>query len=91
MPPLTDLLTLVLATWYLSYALTKTHGAFGMFSFIREHFALGGLTSCIICAAFWIGALFFVLWLTPARVVVYPFALAGGAVLVGSYTGANRE
>lgn len=85
-----DLLTLAAATYYLTYALVKSKGAFGMFAWLREHLPLGGLTTCFVCAAFWIGAAFYLLWLTPARVVVYPFALAGLAVMVSGYLGAGQ-
>lgn len=86
-----DLLTLALATLYLSYALTKTHGPFGVFSAIRQRASLGGLTSCIVCAAFWLALAFYALWLTPLKPIVEVFAVAGGMVALAQYTGLKQE
>lgn len=88
---LSDLIVLSLATLYLAYALTKTHGAGGLFAWVREHLPLGGLTSCIVCAAFWIGMAFYGLWLTPLQPIVYVFAAAGGAVVIGNYVGLAQK
>lgn len=87
---LSDLLIIGMATLYAAYALTKTHGAFGMFTWIREHLPLGGMTTCIVCAAFWFALLFVALWYTPFQPIVYPFAAAGMAVFAGQYTGMNQ-
>lgn len=86
-----DLLILALATLYAAYALTKTHGAFGMFEWTRKHLPLGGLTSCIVCAAFWIGLAFFLLWWAGAGVVVQVFAVAGAAMALAQYTGMSQQ
>lgn len=84
---LTDLLILALATLYLSFALTKTHGAFGMFAWIRQRLPLGGATSCIVCAAFWMALAMYIVWLTPLRPLVDVLALAGGATMAAYYVG----
>lgn len=34
---MTHLLIVMLATWYVSYALTSTHGPGGVFEWVREH------------------------------------------------------
>ena len=34
---MTDLLITALATWYVAYSLTSTHGPSGVFDWIREH------------------------------------------------------
>lgn len=34
---MTDLLIIALATWYVAYAVTSTHGPGGVFEWIREH------------------------------------------------------
>lgn len=86
-----DLLVIALATLYLSYALTKTHGPFELFATIRTKLPLGGLTTCMVCAAFWIAALFYLLWLTPLQPLVYVFAAAGGAVLASYYVGMAQQ
>ena len=41
-----DLIILALATGYWAHAISKTHGAFGMFEWTRKHLPLGGLTTC---------------------------------------------
>lgn len=87
---LPDLLTLALATWYLAYALTKTHGPFNAFENIRKRFVLGGLTTCMVCASVWIAGALYLLWLTPVQPLVYLPAIAGAALMLGSWTGANH-
>lgn len=80
--------TLALATWYLAYALTKTHGAFGMFEKLRkldERIDLN-LLVCIVCTAFWVALGMLVLW-TVAPLAVQVFAVAGLAMLAHKYTG----
>lgn len=86
-----DLAVIAVATLYLAYALTKTHGAFGMFSWIREHLPLGGMTACIVCAAFWCAVAFYAVWFTPLQPLVWIVAAAGLAVLAGQYTGMNQQ
>lgn len=85
-----DLLVLSLATLYAAHAITHTHGAFGMFAWVREHLPLGGLTTCIVCMAIWCAAFFWVLLQTDFRPLCYVFAVAGGAVLAAQYTGMNQ-
>lgn len=86
---LLDLVLLMLATWYLSYAITKTHGPLGAFNWIRVRAPLGGLTTCIVCLAPWLALLFY-LALVYLPVVVYPFAAGGGAILLHRYTGGDH-
>lgn len=87
-----DVLILALATWYVTYMLTgNKKGPFGVFTFIRTHFPLGGLTTCYYCAMPWIAAVFLLLSMTPIHIVIYPFAIAGIAIMLGSYTGANHS
>lgn len=86
-----DLAAIALATLYLSHALTKTHGPFDVFKTIRAKAPLGGLTTCMVCAAFWIAAAFYGLWLTPLQPLVWVFAAAGLAVLAGYYTGMAQQ
>lgn len=86
-----DLIVLSLATLYLTHALTKTHGPVGVFETIRSKYPLGGLTTCLVCAAFWIAVVFYLLWLTPLQPIVYVFAAAGGAVVVGHYVGMAQQ
>lgn len=86
-----DLLVLALATLYLSFALTKSDGPFKVFEKFRARLPLGGLTSCIVCAAFWIGLLFVWIWTTPLQMVVVIFAVAGAATLAAYYTGMAQQ
>lgn len=85
-----DLLLVVLATFYAAYVLVNTHGPFGAFETARARLPHGGLLTCIYCLAVWLAVLFYVLMLTPAAIVVYPIALAGGAMLLFRYTGGNH-
>ena len=86
-----DLLIVAFASLYAAYAITKTYGAFGMFVWIRERFPLGGLTSCIVCAAIWCAAAFYLLMLTPLHPIVEIFAVAGAAVVIGHYVGMAQQ
>lgn len=85
-----DLAILTLATWYAAYSVATKGGPWNVFEWLRQHVPLGGLTQCIVCLAFWFGAAFYLLSLTPLAPVVYPFAAAGGAILLYRYTGGNR-
>ena len=89
MTPL-DLLLLSVATFYSAYALTTLAGPFHVFTTIREHLPLGGLTECIYCASPWLAALLYLIWLTPARPLVEVLALAGAGLMLGSFSGAWR-
>ncbi len=86
-----DLLVLALATLYLSYALTKTHGPFGMFETIRLKLPLGGLTTCLVCAAPWISGGMYLLLLTPLKPLVYILSAAGLAVFAAYYAGMAQQ
>lgn len=79
------LVTLVLATLYWSHAISKTHGAFGVFEWMRKHLPLGGLTTCPVCLSFWIAIALWLLMFTPLHPIVTVSAVAGGAVVVGWY------
>lgn len=86
-----DIAVLALATWRLSYAITKEKGPFAVFATLRERLPLGGLTTCLKCASFWIAFVLLVLYATPLRVVVIVFALSGLALMLGAYTGASHD
>lgn len=86
----TDLLVLSLATLYWAHAISKTHGAFGIFEWARgtkEKPTLGGLLQCPVCLAFWIAIAFWLLMPTPLYPIVTVSAAAGAATLIGFYTG----
>lgn len=90
---LPDLLTVALASWLLAYALVKFSAPFNVFGRLRTWAGepkagnLAEMLSCIYCVSFWTAVLFFVLWLTPARPLVYPFAITGGVMFIHKYVG----
>lgn len=86
----TDLLILSLATWRLAYMLAKETGPYDILTRFRARFVLGGLTSCVYCLSLWCAALLYLLWLTPAVVLVYILAASGGALLMYRYTGGDH-
>lgn len=86
---LLDLLTLALATWYAAEAITHQSGPFGVFVWVREHLPLGGLTSCIICASFWVALVLAVVHWCIAPVGTYVLAAAGLALMLRSYSGVS--
>lgn len=83
-----ELLIQALATWYIAYALTATHGLFGMFDKLRAADQRIGLKllKCIVCTAVWVALGIALLW-TVAPFVVHVFAVAGLAMLAHKYTG----
>jgi hypothetical protein len=85
-----DLLILILATWYAAYSVANKGGPWNVFGWLRQHVPLGGLTTCIVCLSFWFGVAFYLLSITVLAPVVYPFAAAGGAILLYRYTGGSR-
>ena len=86
-----DLIVLVLATFYLAYAVTKTHGPYSAFAWLRTKVSLGGLTACIVCLTFWVALLMWFLISTHMLTfVVYALAGAGGAIALYRYTGGEH-
>lgn len=85
---LTDWLYYAAAAWFLTYAVTKTHGPFGVFEGLRRWLPLGGLTSCIICLMVWVAL---ALRLLGASVVVDACAIAGVALWLHSFTGWRHD
>lgn len=81
---MTDLLIITLATWYVSYAVSSTHGMFGIFERARKSLPHGGLLDCPVCLAFWVAL---ILLLVPMGVVVQALAVAGAAMLAHSASG----
>jgi uncharacterized protein DUF1360 len=86
MQPL-DLLILTLATFYTAYALSSTHGPFGLFERLRAALPLGGLTACMVCLSVWLAAAFYLLLPTVLSPVVVVLAIAGASVFVYRWTG----
>lgn len=82
------LITQSLAVWYLSYALTRTHGIFGVFVKLRQFDTRIGLNllACIVCTSAWVAGLMLLLW-SVVPIVVQLFAIAGLAMLAHKFTG----
>lgn len=86
-----DITTAVLlasAVWYISYSLTALEGPFNLFVKLRA-LHMGGLFDCIYCTSVWVGFFAIWLWLGGFEALLYPFALAGVAMFLRSYTGAG--
>ena len=79
-----EFLLVALATWYLAYAITSTHGPFKVFERIRKFTTLGGLLDCPICLSPWLALLMLVV---PFGVGIIALALAGAAMLLHGFTG----
>lgn len=83
---LLQLVTACAATWYIAYAVTKTHGPFGVFVWLRDHMPLGGLTTCIVCLTLWVALI--ISWIMIGYVdIIQCAAIAGGALWLHGYTG----
>ena len=81
---MTDVLLIALATWYIAYAVTSTHGPFSVFDRIRKVTTIGGLLTCPVRLAFWAAL---VLLLVPMGIVVQALAVAGAAMLLHGFAG----
>lgn len=79
-----DLVLIALATWYVAYAVTSTHGPFKIFETLRKSIPHGGLLDCPVCLSFWAAL---ILLLVPMGIVVQALALAGGAMLLHGLAG----
>lgn len=78
------LIKIAAATWYISHALTSTHGIAGSFEWARKHLPHGGLLECPVCLAFWTAL---ILVLVPYGIVIDALAIAGAAMLAHGYSG----
>lgn len=75
---------IVFATWYVAYAVTSTHGPFGVFDRVRKVTTLGGLLECPVCLAPWVAL---ILLIAPYGIVIQALAIAGLAMLLHSASG----
>lgn len=85
-----DLVLIALAVLYCAEVISSKSGPLGVFTNLRARVPLGGLTSCPWCLWPWLATVFIglhYLW-APA---VWPFALAGGAAALRSYTGVAHD
>jgi hypothetical protein len=97
-----EFIKLIFGVWYIAHAVTGTHGPGGLFELMREKLPHGrrtitryaetamsrntlpGLLDCIICFAPWVAL---ALLLVQVEVIRDVLALAGGALLLHSFTG----
>ena len=86
-----DFLLITLAACYWAFVLAKKAGPYQLFEKLRNRTTLGGLLLCPPCLVFWMAVLFWVLWQTPIAPLVTISAVAGGATLLGYYTGTWQQ
>jgi hypothetical protein len=77
-----------LAAYYVAFAVSKTHGLFGVFATLRAY-DTSGLTKCIYCLLLWAALACYLLVTTPAYPAIVVLAIAGAGVLLHRYTGGN--
>lgn len=85
-----DAILLMLAAWYLTEVVSNKTGPFKVFYYARTRLNHGGLLTCGYCL---------IVWITPLLLIVYvylpcliwPFALAGGALMLRAYTGVKHD
>jgi hypothetical protein len=81
-----DLAAMGFAVLYLAHVVTTLAGPWDLFLRWREQKVLGGLTTCIWCTAPYVATLTFcAYWFVPG--LVWPFAIAGLALCLRTYTG----
>lgn len=71
--------------------LTKEEGPIGVFLFARRKLKWLGVLDCIFCTSMWIAVLSVALWHFNLALIMYPFAISGGAMMLRSYTGAGMH
>ena len=94
MSPL-KLVVAVLATWRLSSLLVNEDGPFEMFDWLRKQIGvyltdendvplsfLGKLFECVWCISVWVGTGVLVIMYTRLWIVLIPFALSAGAIII---------
>jgi hypothetical protein len=84
-PP--DFIVAILSTWYISYILTAQTGPFLILEKVRDR--AGGVFDCIYCIAPYVAG---IVWLVMQYIeqgndIAQVFAIAGGALMLRSYTG----
>lgn len=86
-----DVAMLVLAACYWAFVLAKKDGPFNVFKRLRAWNSIGGLLLCPPCLVLWVALICWLLWQTPAAPFVTISAIAGGATLLGFYTGTWQQ
>ena len=96
-----NLIMLALATWYISYVIVKLDSPFHLLGRFREWAikkstlpdetlkpgSVGEWVSCIYCVSPYVGLVCWLLLSTALAPIIYPFAIAGGALMLHRYTG----
>jgi len=91
-----DFLLITLSTWLLAYGLVKLSAPFNLFGKLRTWAGevkpgnLAELLECIYCTGFWCAVFWCIVWLTPARPIMYPFAVAGAMTMFWRFTGGSH-
>lgn len=88
---LLDLMVLALATWRLAYLMAKEAAPFHLMTKLRQRTTFGGLLDCLKCSSWWAAAVMLLLWFTPLQPIVWVFAVSGGALMLGNYTGSSQQ
>lgn len=86
-----ELLVLALATWRMAYLMAKEDAPFHLMSRLRQRTTFGGLLDCIKCSSWWAAVVMLLLWMTPLQPIVWVFAVSGGALMLGNYTGSSQQ
>lgn len=87
-----DLLITALATWYIAHVITALPGPLRLFERLREIKHLAEFLSCIYCVSVWVAGVVYLLSQNETSIyIVYPFAIAGGALMLRTYTGAGMH
>jgi len=88
-----DFLLIALASWLTAYYLVKSSAPFNLFGRLRAWAGekkpgnLAEMLDCIYCTSFWTALFWCIIWLTPLRILVYPFAVAGAGLMLHRFTG----
>lgn len=69
-----DFLLLVLATYYLSWALV--YGT--IFAWLHNRTSLWGMLDCVYCTGFWVALFLWALWTFLTVIPIFILAIAGG-------------
>lgn len=84
----TDLLILALACYVITDVLVNRAAPFGIMARIRDRMNTE-LLRCMYCAGLWVGIAVYLAWRIEPQ-VIYPLAIAGGALMLWRYTGGNH-
>lgn len=76
-----DFILLVLATYYLSWALVR--GA--IFHWLHNRTSLWGMLDCVYCTGFWVALACWLVWTFVTPVPIMIVAIAGGAKFLDQF------